>query len=56
MWLERISGEGKLLYTTGRLTSEIVMKAAWMGISVIRSLSRFSERAMLILSGRGEPS
>jgi formate dehydrogenase assembly factor FdhD len=24
MWLERINGESKLLYTTGRLTSEIV--------------------------------
>jgi FdhD protein len=39
MWLERIFGEGKLLYTTGRLTSEIVMKAAWMGISVLISKS-----------------
>ena len=39
MWLERISGEGTLLYTTGRLTSEIVVKAAWMGISVLISKS-----------------
>jgi FdhD protein len=39
MWLERISGEGKLLYTTGRLTSEIVIKAALMGISVLISKS-----------------
>jgi FdhD protein len=39
MWLERISSEGKLLYTTGRLTSEIVIKAARMGISVLISKS-----------------
>lgn len=39
MWLERISGEGKLLYTTGRLTSEMILKAAWMGISVLVSKS-----------------
>lgn len=39
MWLERICGEGKLLYTTGRLTSEIVIKAALMGISVLISKS-----------------
>lgn len=39
MWLERISGEGKLIYTTGRLTSEMVIKAAWMGISVLVSKS-----------------
>ncbi len=39
MWLEGISGDGKLLYTTGRLTSEIVMKAAWMEIPVLISKS-----------------
>jgi FdhD protein len=39
MWLEQISGEGKLLYTTGRLTSEIVIKASRMGISVLLSKS-----------------
>jgi FdhD protein len=39
MWLERISGDGMLLYTTGRLTSEIVIKAAGMGISILISKS-----------------
>jgi FdhD protein len=39
IWLERVSGEGKLLYTTGRLTSEIVIKAAGMGISILISKS-----------------
>ena len=39
MWLDDISGEGKVFYTTGRLTSEIVMKAAHMGIAVLLSRS-----------------
>jgi FdhD protein len=39
MWLERISGRDKIFYTTGRLTSEIVMKVALMGIPVILSRS-----------------
>ncbi len=39
MWLEGISGEDKIFYTTGRLTSEIVMKAAFMGIPVLLSRS-----------------
>lgn len=39
MWLESISGNDKLFYTTGRLTSEIVMKAAHMGIPVLISRS-----------------
>ncbi len=39
MWLDRISGQDKIFYSTGRLTSEIVMKAALMEISVIISRS-----------------
>ncbi len=39
MWLERIEGSDKIFYTTGRLTSEIVMKAAHMGIPVLLSRS-----------------
>jgi FdhD protein len=39
MWLDAITGEGKVFYTTGRLTSEIVMKAALMGIAVLLSRS-----------------
>ena len=35
MWLEGVTGHDKLFYTTGRLTSEIVMKAAHMGIPVL---------------------
>jgi FdhD protein len=39
MWLERIGGNDKILYSTGRLTSEIVMKAALMEIPVLLSRS-----------------
>jgi len=39
MWLDRIPGHDKVFYTTGRLTSEIVMKAAHMGVPVLLSRS-----------------
>ncbi len=39
MWLDGITGGDKIFYTTGRLTSEIVMKAAHMGIPVLLSRS-----------------
>lgn len=37
MWLRNIDGGDKMFYTTGRLTSEIVMKAALMGIPALIS-------------------
>lgn len=39
MWLDGQTGDNKVFYTTGRLTSEIVMKTALMGISVLLSRS-----------------
>jgi FdhD protein len=39
MWLEGIEGHDKIFYTTGRLTSEIVMKVTQMGIPVLLSRS-----------------
>jgi len=42
MWLDDIPGEDKIFYTTGRLTSEIVMKAAQMRISLLLSRSGLS--------------
>ena len=39
MWLDGISGEDKIFYTTGRLTSEIVMKVTHMGIPILLSRS-----------------
>ena len=39
MWAHDVDGAGKLLYTTGRVTSEIVIKAAFMGVPMILSRS-----------------
>jgi len=39
MWLDGVDGGDKIFYTTGRLTSEIVMKAALMGIPALLSRS-----------------
>ncbi len=42
MHMEGISAEDKLLYTTGRLTSEMVIKTAMMGIPALASRSGFT--------------
>jgi FdhD protein len=39
MWLEDMTGEDKVFYTTGRLTSEMVIKGAQMGIPFLLSRS-----------------
>jgi FdhD protein len=39
MWLEGVGGGDKVFYTTGRLTSEMVIKAAQMGIPFLVSRS-----------------
>ena len=39
MWLEGMAGEDKLFYTTGRLTSEMIIKVAQMGIPALLSRS-----------------
>ncbi len=39
MWMAGQTGEDKLFYTTGRLTSEMVIKVAQMGIPVLLSRS-----------------
>lgn len=39
MWLDGISGHDKVFYTTGRLTSEMVIKGAQMGIPFLLSRS-----------------
>lgn len=43
MWLEGVGGDGKTLYTTGRLTSEMVIKAAQMGVALVVSRSGITE-------------
>ena len=39
MWLEGIDGADKVFYTTGRLTSEMVIKCAQMRIPILVSRS-----------------
>ena len=46
MWLEGISGADKVLYTTGRLTSEIVIKSAMMGIPALLSRSGVTQMGL----------
>ena len=59
MYRENISPEGKLLYTTGRLTSEMVIKTVQMKIPILISRSGFTawgvelaRKANLTLIGR----
>ncbi|GJL80377.1 MAG: formate dehydrogenase accessory protein [marine bacterium B5-7] len=46
MWLDGIQGAGKIFYTTGRLTSEMVMKAAIMRIPVLVSRNGVTHMAV----------
>jgi FdhD protein len=43
MWLDNVSGEDKIFYTTGRLTSEMVIKAAQMGVPFLVSRSGLTQ-------------
>jgi FdhD protein len=43
MWLEDVSGRDKVFYTTGRLTSEMVIKSAQMGVPIIVSRSGITQ-------------
>ena len=46
MWLRDTPGHDKLFYTTGRLTSEMVIKVAQMGIPVLLSRSGITEMGL----------
>lgn len=46
MWLEALSGAGRIFYTTGRLTSEMVIKVALMGIPILISRSGVTSQGM----------
>ena len=53
MWLEGIPGGDKIFYTTGRLTSEMVIKAAQMGIPVLVSRSGLTKMGHEVASQVG---
>lgn len=46
MWLLGLDGADKIFYTTGRLTSEIVMKTAFMGIPTLLSRSGVTQMGL----------
>ena len=46
MWLDHLGGDDKLFYTTGRLTSEIVMKVALMGVPILLSRSGVTQMGL----------
>jgi FdhD protein len=59
MWLDGIDGSDKIFYTTGRLTSEMVIKAAQMQIPFLVSRSgltqmgyEIAERVGITMLGR----
>jgi len=43
MWLNDVQGADKIFYTTGRLTSEMVIKSAQMGVPIIVSRSGITQ-------------
>jgi FdhD protein len=46
MWMNDIDGKDKVFYTTGRLTSEMVIKSAQMGIPVVVSRSGITQMGL----------
>ena len=46
MWLEGIVGDDKWFYTTGRLTSEMIIKVAQMGVPVLLSRSGVTQMGL----------
>ena len=53
MWLQEIGGNDKIFYTTGRLTSEIVMKAAHMGVPILISRSGITHMGLELAQDLG---
>ena len=53
MWLQDMDGTDKIFYTTGRLTSEIVMKCAGMGIPVLLSRSGVTQMGVELAADLG---
>jgi len=53
MWLEGVDGAGKVFYTTGRLTSEMVIKSAQMGVPIVVSRSGATQMGLDIATRLG---
>jgi FdhD protein len=48
MWLDGVDGADKVFYTTGRLTSEMVIKGAQMGIPFLLSRSGTTQMGQMV--------
>ena len=53
MWLDEESGADKIFYTTGRLTSEMVMKAVQMGVPFLVSRSGLTQMGLSMAQEMG---
>jgi FdhD protein len=53
MWLDEVSGNDKVFYTTGRLTSEMVIKGAQMGIPFLLSRSGTTQMGHMVAQRLG---
>jgi len=53
MWMNDIDGADKVFYTTGRLTSEMVIKSAQMGIPVVVSRSGITQMGLDVAQRTG---
>jgi FdhD protein len=53
MWLDGIDGTDKVFFTTGRLTSEMVIKTAQMGIPFLVSRSGLTQMGWQIATQTG---
>ena len=53
MWMNDIDGQDKVFYTTGRLTSEMVIKSAQMGVPVLVSRSGITQMGLDVANRLG---
>ena len=53
MWLDALRGDDKIFYTTGRLTSEMVIKGAQMGIPFLLSRSGTTQMGHMVADKLG---
>jgi FdhD protein len=53
MWMNAVEGGDKIFYTTGRLTSEMVIKAAQMGVPIIVSRSGITQMGLQLAQQLG---
>jgi FdhD protein len=53
MWMNDTDGKDKVFYTTGRLTSEMVIKSAQMGVPVVVSRSGITQMGLDVANRLG---